>query len=71
MRNKIEGKINKVCDCLCRGCVQRYEGECRAYMSPHSEKESKQRKSDTPLCEIPIFRWGFRQDKTHYCYFNK
>lgn len=47
-----ERKIRKVPDTLCAKCPQQFDGECRAYMMPHSDDEYLQRKSDPrALCE--------------------
>jgi len=42
---RIKNKIRDVSDELCVHCTQAWEGECRAYLVPHSKEEYEYRKS--------------------------
>ena len=58
-------KIGKVCDCLCKLCVQCFDFECRAYQQPHSDKEfvarngRGTREDQRGLCMLSVFRWAY------------
>jgi hypothetical protein len=43
-------KIMQVEDATCRKCGQCYDGECRAYIMPHSQGEEEARYGKEPLC---------------------
>ena len=40
---EIRNKIKKVPDSTCKGCPQSWQGECRAFLLPHTDVEMAHR----------------------------
>jgi len=48
-------KLKDVDDSVCEGCSQNWDGECRAYLMPHSDEERKSRSAAKRNCSIEAY----------------